>query len=74
MFVNGANILKFSAACGVILASGILIPKVWLARLWGISGVIWATVIAYTIFAAIPLGIYVPHLLAGMVDTRRASQ
>lgn len=73
MFLNGANILKFQAACGVTMASAALVLKIWLARSWGISGVIWATVIAYTIFAAIPLGIYVPHLLAGMVDTRRAT-
>jgi O-antigen/teichoic acid export membrane protein len=74
MFLNGANILKFQAACGVTMASTALVLKIWLARSWGISGVIWATVIAYSIFVAIPMGIYVPHLLAGMLNTRRASQ
>jgi O-antigen/teichoic acid export membrane protein len=65
MFLNGANILKFQAACASLMAIAALLLKVWLARYWGISGVIWATVFAYTL-AAVPMWIYVSGRLRQM--------
>jgi hypothetical protein len=74
MFLNGTNLLKFQVVCAALMAAGALALKIWLAGRIGVAGVIWGTVIAYSIFVAIPMGIYVPQLLAGMLNTRRASQ
>ena len=32
-------------------------------RRWGVAGVPWALVIAYTLLVAIPIAVYVPRLL-----------
>ena len=64
MFLNGANILKFQVVCAVLMASAALVLKIWLARRWGGAGVIWATVIAYLVFAALPYAVYIPRLLS----------
>jgi O-antigen/teichoic acid export membrane protein len=65
MFLNGANILKFQAVCGSLMAIAAVLLKVWLAHYWGTSGVIWATVFAYTLAAA-PMLIYVRSSLRRM--------
>jgi len=63
VFLNGASVLRFQAVCAILVAMAALGLEVAFARLWGVSGVPWALVLAYAVFAAIPMVVYVPRLL-----------
>lgn len=63
IFLNGANILGFQAVCATLMAASALPLKIVFARQWGVVGVPWALIIAYTVFVAIPMVVYVPLLL-----------
>jgi O-antigen/teichoic acid export membrane protein len=69
MFLNGANILKFQVVCAALMAGAALVLKIWLAKQAGVAGVIWGTVIAYSVFSALPMIFYVPWVLN---DLRRS--
>jgi hypothetical protein len=70
MFFNGANILRFQVICGLITAVCALAAKIWLAQTIGLPGIIWGTIIAYLVFAALPFAIYTPRLLANMQSVK----
>jgi O-antigen/teichoic acid export membrane protein len=63
VFLNGASVLRFQAVCAILVAIAAMGLEVAFARLWGVSGVPWALVFAYAVFAAIPMVVYVPRLL-----------
>jgi len=62
MFLNGANVIKFQAVTAVFMGISALALKIVLSQMVGILGVIWATVIAYSVCVAVPMGIYIPRL------------
>lgn len=62
-FLNGANIIRFQAIISIIMASCAIGLKILLAKSIGVSGIIWATVIAYTLFSLVPCIIIVSSLL-----------
>ena len=64
MFWNGANVVGFQVVFAVLIAVSAIIAKIFLARTIGLPGVIWGTVIAYSVFALIPTIIYLPRVLA----------
>jgi O-antigen/teichoic acid export membrane protein len=63
MFLNGANIVGFQVVTSIFLAIGALVLKVVLAGVIGIPGVIWATVIVYTLVVLIPYAYIIPSTL-----------
>lgn len=63
VFLNGASVLRFQAVCAILMSVAALILEIVFAHRWGVAGVPWALVIAYTVFSAIPIIIYVPLLL-----------
>ena len=63
VFLNGASVLRFQAVCAILMSVAALVLEIVFARRWGVAGVPWALVIAYTVFSAIPIIIYVPLLL-----------
>jgi O-antigen/teichoic acid export membrane protein len=65
MFLNGANIIRFQTFCAAFVAVGALIAKIFLAKIIGVPGIIWGTIIAYTCFAVIPYIIYLPKIISG---------
>jgi O-antigen/teichoic acid export membrane protein len=72
MFMNGINVIRFQAASAVCMGIVALALKVELAKRFGLPGIVWGTVTAYLVCELIPLGVYVPRLLAGL--PRRASR
>lgn len=63
MFLNGANIIKFQVVCASLMAVTAVLIKTFLTPRLGISGVVWGTLIAYIPLVAIPMCIYIPHIL-----------
>jgi len=63
MFLNGANVIRFQVITAVLMACSALALKILLAKSFGVSGIIWGTVIAYTIFSIIPYIFIVPYVL-----------
>lgn len=63
MFLNGVNAIGFQTITAVLMGISALILKIVLSQTIGLSGVIWATIIAYFVCVVIPMVIYVPRLL-----------
>jgi apolipoprotein N-acyltransferase len=72
MFLNGANVVKFQAVCAAFMSISALFAKIAFAKLIGIAGIPWGTVLAYSVFSAVPLAVYVPRLLRTMRPNRTA--
>lgn len=70
---NGMNILRFQATVSSIMAVASLILSIALGVRFGVSGVIWGTVLAYVALLAIPTVIYFPRVFA-ILETRVAGQ
>lgn len=66
MFLNGAGIVKFQVIVAAIFGIGCLLTKIVFTRLYGISGVPWATIVTYSLLSALPCALYVPRLLGRM--------
>lgn len=71
MFLNGVNALRFQVICASMMSISAIILKIFLAKVVGISGIIWGTVIAYVIFAAIPYAVMIPKLLYNMENAQK---
>jgi O-antigen/teichoic acid export membrane protein len=65
MFMSGVNELKFQIAVSVVASISSLGLRIVMARAFGISGVIWASVLAFAVADAI-LILHVPRLLRRM--------
>lgn len=63
MFLNGINVIGFQSVCAVALAFVALGLKLGLTPHWGLPVIVWATVFAYIICAAVPIALYLPKLL-----------
>lgn len=59
MFLNGTNVIGFQVVVAIVMSVGALIAKVLFAQAIGLSGIIWGTVVAYTLFSAVPQAIYI---------------
>ena len=68
MFLNGAGFVAVQLAAGAVMAFVALGLKVVLAPLYGVSGVVWATVGSYLLFTIVPLAIYARHLLTKLAN------
>jgi O-antigen/teichoic acid export membrane protein len=66
MLLNAVGAIRVQAVVASIMASFSIVLSIALGSRFGVSGVIWGTVIAYTVCSAIPLAYYVPRLLRGM--------
>lgn len=63
VFLNGANIVRLQAGLAILMATLAFILKFVLIGYMGISGVTWATIIAYVTVTFIPLSFVIPRLL-----------
>jgi O-antigen/teichoic acid export membrane protein len=63
MFLNGANIVRLQVVATVAAAVTATLAKIFLGRAIGLPGVVWATVIAYIAFAAVPFAFAIPRVL-----------
>lgn len=64
MFLNGAHVVRFQVIVSSITGLAILALKFFLISLMGISGTVWANIIGFTLFAAVPLILRVFRIVA----------
>jgi len=53
--MNGVGQLKVQIVSGALFALASIVAKLAIARQYGVAGVIWATVVTYTIFVVVPV-------------------
>jgi O-antigen/teichoic acid export membrane protein len=63
MFLNGASVIRLQVICASLLALVGLAAKIILARRYGLPGIAWATVLAYSVLVATPYLVAVPRIL-----------
>jgi O-antigen/teichoic acid export membrane protein len=63
MFLNGAHLLRFQVATACIMAAAAITLKIILGARFGLAGIIWGTVLGYTLGTALPMAWYVPRVL-----------
>lgn len=61
--LNGSGIIRFQIVCSVLMGIANVLLSIYLVRVWGVSGVVWGSIIAQTVFIIIPSTIYIPRLL-----------
>ena len=64
MLLNGAQVMRFQAVTAILMATANVLLSIALTSRIGVAGVVWGSVIAYSLFALIPTAIYVPRLFA----------
>jgi O-antigen/teichoic acid export membrane protein len=65
MFLNGLNIMRFQTMTALLMTVVAVILKIVLARSIGLPGIVWGTVIAYSICTALPTSILIKRLWTG---------
>jgi O-antigen/teichoic acid export membrane protein len=66
MFLNGARVIRLQLWCAVPTALSAIVLKFWLVQHAGLAGAVWASVVAYLVFTALPVGLRLPAMLRGM--------
>jgi hypothetical protein len=64
MFLNGANNVRLQAGLATLMAFAAILLKIWFVSWIGIAGAIWATILAYLIFVALPLSFALPRIVS----------
>jgi O-antigen/teichoic acid export membrane protein len=62
-FLNATNALKFQVICGLLVAVCAVPLKIVLARRYGVSGIVWGTVLPFVLLDVLPACLYVPYWL-----------
>lgn len=62
-FMNGTGFLGFQIICALLFAVSSIAVKIVLSQQIGVAGIIWATVITYSLFSAIPTAVAMPRIL-----------
>jgi O-antigen/teichoic acid export membrane protein len=69
MFLNAAHIVRMQVVCASLMATANIMLSIVLARRIGVAGLIWGTVISYTLFVVVPYAVRVPRLLVRLRET-----
>jgi O-antigen/teichoic acid export membrane protein len=64
MLLNAANIFRIQIICTILTIISSLVAKVILVKFYGLPGIIWGGIIAYSLFFLIPYCLFVRTLLA----------
>jgi O-antigen/teichoic acid export membrane protein len=70
MLLNGASVVRFQVVSALSMAVLNVALSIVLARWIGLAGVIWGTIIAYTVCELVPQLYVVPRILASLTETR----
>jgi O-antigen/teichoic acid export membrane protein len=73
MLLNGAHEIRIQAAAAALMALVNLALSIWLTSRIGVAGVMWGTVIAYSVFVLVPMALYVPGVLR-RIELRQTRQ
>jgi O-antigen/teichoic acid export membrane protein len=74
MLLNGATVVRFQVVVASIMAATSIVASIMLARQFGVTGIIWGTLLAYLAVAAVPTLWYLPRVfrhLDGRVSQNR---
>jgi O-antigen/teichoic acid export membrane protein len=71
MFMNALKIVRLQLIVAGVMAAVNLALSIVLTQAVGISGVVWGTVISYSLLALLPLGIAVPRILRRLDERAR---
>jgi O-antigen/teichoic acid export membrane protein len=63
MLLNGAQVIRFQVATASIMATTNIALSVLLTQRIGVAGVVWGTIIAFSICSLVPTSVYVPRLI-----------
>lgn len=63
MLLNGASVIRFQVIVASVMAGASIAASIALAGSFGVSGVIWGTLLAYLVCAALPTFWYLPRVL-----------
>ena len=66
MFLNAAHIVRLQVVCATLMAVANILLSIALARRIGVSGLIWGTVISYSLLVVLPYAFLVPRLVQRM--------
>jgi O-antigen/teichoic acid export membrane protein len=61
MLLNAANILRFQVYIASAMAVSSIFLKIYMTNIYGISGVVWGTVVAYGLFSLLPTFMYLRY-------------
>lgn len=61
MFLNAAHVVGLQVVCSGLMATANIVLSIVLAQRFGVAGVIWGTVIAYTVFIVLPYSVLLPR-------------
>lgn len=71
-FLNVANGLRLQLISACLMTVSCILLKIFLVRIMGISGAVWATVMAYTVVTVLPMCYFVPRFLkVTLMDSAR---
>lgn len=62
VLLNGTGVIRFQVVSAIALAISGVALKCGFGLLWGLGGIAWGGVLAYTICAAVPYSVVVPRL------------
>jgi len=66
VFLNGARVVRVQVIMAILTAISALVLKFVFVRSIGISGVVWATILSYSLFTAIPTMFLLPRILRAL--------
>jgi O-antigen/teichoic acid export membrane protein len=64
MFLNGTGVVGFQVVTAIVTAFASLALKIHLTERIGVSGVVWATVLTYSVFTLVPTLLFLPRYFA----------
>ena len=72
ILLNAASVIGFQVAVALAMGATSIGLSIVFANVFGVSGVIWGTVVAYVLVTGIPISLYLPRFLP-MLATRGSS-
>ncbi len=72
MFLNGTGAIRFQTYCAIAFAIMAIVFKIIFGKLLGLHGIVIGLIVAYMIFAVLPLTVYTPRLLRELEQGRKA--
>jgi O-antigen/teichoic acid export membrane protein len=66
MLLNAANVVAFQSIAASVMAVASISASILFGHLFGLSGIVWGTLIAYVVCSAVPVCVYLPRLMRNL--------
>lgn len=63
ILLNAASVVLFQVILAITMAAASITFSVLFANWFGLAGIVWGTLLAYLLFSAIPVAIYLPRII-----------